>query len=97
MLSSVLEPAIDTYRVEVSGWDSSYTFFVEKSELEWDEVLGKQVRLRRALSNGAMIFVRLMEPTAADCSSPVAYRAECLGPAPGAAHKFSLKQIHPSM
>jgi hypothetical protein len=97
MPSPVLNPAIDTYRVEVSGWDKSQTFFVEKSELEWDGSIGKQLKLRRALSTGAMIFVRLMQPTAADRSSPVAYRAEYLGPNPEGSHKFCLRQIHPSV
>jgi hypothetical protein len=97
MISSVIEPVIDTYRVEVSGWDNSQTFFVEKSELEWDESSGKQLKLKRSLSSGAMIFVRLMEPTAADRSSPVAYRAEYLGAAPEGSHRFCLKQIHPSV
>jgi hypothetical protein len=97
MFSSVLEPTIDTYRVEVSGWDSSQAFFVEKSELEWDEASGKQVKLSRALSSGVMIFVRLMEPTAADRAFPVAYRAEYLGAAPEGSHKFSLRQIQPTV
>ena len=97
MFSSVPEPAIDSYRVEVSGWDSSQSFFVEKSELAWNEESGKQVRLSRALCSGAMIFVRLMQPTAADRFSPVAYRAEYLGAAPGGSHQFRLEQIHPQV
>lgn len=97
MLSSVLAPAMDIYRVEVSGWDNSHTFFVEKSLLEWNEGSGKQVNLSRALSCGVMIFVRLLEPTATDRSSPVAYRAEYLGATPEGSHRFSLKQIHPSV
>jgi hypothetical protein len=97
MPSSAFQSAIDTYRVEVSGWDSSQTFFVEKSEVEWDESGGKQLKLRRELSSGAMIFVRLIEPTTADRSSPIAYRAEYRGANREGAHKFTLRQVHPSL
>ena len=45
---TVPQPAIDTYRVEVSGWDTSQSFFVEKPELEWNEENGKQITLSRA-------------------------------------------------
>lgn len=47
---SFRQPAIDSYRVEVSGWDISQSFFVEKPELEWNEENGKQITLSRAPS-----------------------------------------------
>src|SRR5580693_5671361 len=67
-----------TYRVEVSGWDSSHIFFVEKSELSWSEAEGKQITLTRALNPGTMIFVRLLQATSADRSVAVPYQAEQL-------------------
>ncbi len=55
-------PAVTVYRVEVSGWDNNKAFFVENSELEWSEESGKQVTLRRTLSDGAVVFLRLLQP-----------------------------------
>ena len=38
----------NSYPVEVSGWDISHMFFVEKSELEWKEESGKYLTLSRS-------------------------------------------------
>ena len=95
MLLSVPGPAIDTYRVEVSGWDSTQSFFVEQSELEWSEESGKQVALSHALHKGTMIFVRLLRPTASDRSSSVAYWAEYISTTPEGLRQFRLTQVHP--
>ncbi|HEY6265981.1 MAG TPA: hypothetical protein VIW93_14360 [Candidatus Acidoferrum sp.] len=46
---TIAQLVLDTHRVEVSGWDISQSFFVEKPELEWNEVNGKQITLRRVL------------------------------------------------
>src|SRR5262249_59949047 len=70
------QPLAGTYSVEVSGWDSSHSFFVEKSELCWNEETGKQLSLYRQLRPGAMIFVRLLLPIDSEPSFPVAYEAE---------------------
>jgi hypothetical protein len=67
-----------TYRVEVSGWDVSHIFFVERSELSWNEENGKQITLTRALNPGTMIFVRLLQATSADRAVAVPYQAEQL-------------------
>lgn len=93
---SIPEPATGTYRVEVSGWDSSLEFFVEKSELAWSEETGKQITLTRALRKETMVFVRLLQPTALDRSSSVAYWAEYVATAPEGFHQFRLNQVHPS-
>jgi len=95
MLLSARHPVVGTYRVEVSGWDSSQSFFVEKTELEWNEETGKQISLRRQLRPGAMIFVRLLQPTATDRSSPVAYKAEYITTDSGGLHHFRLTQVVP--
>ncbi len=54
-------PVTNFYPVEVSGWDASESFFVEKSELEWEEDAGKRVILHRTLGEGAHVFVRLIQ------------------------------------
>jgi hypothetical protein len=72
------QPLDSTYSVEVSGWDHSHTFFVERSELCWNVENGKQLKLSRRLPPRAMIFVRLLQPIDAERSFPVAYEAEPL-------------------
>ena len=49
----IRELASSHYCVEVSGWDVSEGFFVEKCELEWNEQSGKCVAMRRTLPEGA--------------------------------------------
>jgi Sigma-54 interaction domain len=64
------------YRVEVSGWDDSKAFFVENSELEWTDESGKHVTLNRELTEGAVVFLRLLQTISNDRAHPVAYKAE---------------------
>jgi hypothetical protein len=47
------------YPVEVSGWDTEHNFFVEKTTLEWSEAGGRTILLRRRITHGALVFVRL--------------------------------------
>ena len=44
-----------TAMVEVSGWDEDEVFFVERSELGWDDFAGKHLTLTRMLSEGSII------------------------------------------
>jgi hypothetical protein len=76
MILTAERPATNLYRVEVSGWDDHKSFFVENSDLEWADDSGKQVTLNRGLSDGAVIFLRLLQPISTDRSHPVAYQAE---------------------
>jgi hypothetical protein len=76
MILTAEGPVTNLYRVEVSGWDDNKTFFVENSELEWADDSGKQVTLNRGLTDGAVIFLRLLQPISNDRSHPVAYEAE---------------------
>lgn len=80
------------YRVEVSGWDQNRAFFVEHSHLEWSET-SKVVTLRRDLHNGALLFLRLLQPMSAERSNPVAYEAASLSAMPNGRHKFQLRPI----
>jgi len=63
------------YRVEVSGWDASENFFVEKTTLEWRGGEQKEISLPVKLREGCVLFVRLLQPTAAAVNVPIAYQA----------------------
>jgi hypothetical protein len=86
-------PAANLYRVEVSGWDDNKAFFVENSELEWTEDSGKQVTLNHGLSNGAVIFLRLLQPISDDRSHPVAYQAELVTKTDDGLGQFRLRPV----
>jgi hypothetical protein len=84
-----------TYRVEVSGWDVSHIFFVERSELSWSEADGKQIALTRALNPGTMIFVRLLQATSADRAVAVPYEAEQLANTSEGVWQFRIHRAEP--
>jgi hypothetical protein len=84
-----------TYSVEVSGWDNSHAFFVERSELQWSEESGKQLTLSHRLPPRAMIFVRLLQPTDGDRAFPVAYEAEALSTGSEKPQQFRLTRVVP--
>lgn len=88
-------PLTSTYSVEVSGWDSTQSFFLEKSELTWNEENGKRLCLSHQLCPGTMIFVRLLQPTAAERTFPVAYQAEPLGTTPEGQQLFRVTRVQP--
>lgn len=91
MLLSAEHQALCTYQVEVSGWDQNETFFVENSELSWDEQVGKQVGLRHMLDEASMVFVRLLQPATLERTYPVAYMTEYVGMDTGKNYQFLLK------
>jgi hypothetical protein len=88
-------PLTSSYSVEVSGWDSTHSFFVEKSELSWNEETGKRLRLARQLCPETMIFIRLLQPTTSDRTFPVAYQAEPLGTTPEGQQLFRVTRVQP--
>ncbi|HEY2460649.1 MAG TPA: hypothetical protein VGI16_07565 [Candidatus Acidoferrum sp.] len=94
MNSCVERPVTNLYRVEISGWDRADEYFVERAELEWDEQTGKTVALKRALNEGAVIFVRLLQPAAMDAALPVAYRVEGVKNEDGL-HRYRLDRLAP--
>ncbi len=96
MPSTAQDQISDSYPVEASGWDSTQSFFVEKSELEWNEVTGKHLTLSRSLCPGSMIFLRLLQPISQDRSLSVAYQAEHVGVTPDGKQQFRLSQIQPN-
>jgi len=97
MILSARYPLTSLYRVEVSGWDSSQSFFVEKSELEWNEETGKCVVLSHKLNEDALIFVRLLQHAAPDRSEAVAYEANFVGRTQDGKNQFRLVQAQPRM
>lgn len=90
-------PSKSPYRVEVSGWDENHGLFVEKSELEWNEESGKQVALKHAVRDGAVISLRLAQPISTSRSQPVAYEAELIARTKEGQHQFRLHPACPRM
>jgi hypothetical protein len=63
------------YRVEVSGWDASEKFFVEKTTLTWGSDEKKEITLRSSLREGSVVFVRLLQAFAKGHHIPIPYQA----------------------
>jgi hypothetical protein len=95
MFATKAIPGTDHFRVEVSGWDENEMFFVEKSDLAWDEFAGKHVSLVHMLPDGVIIFVRILQPTAIRQAPPVAYQVEFIGCSPEGSHEFRLNPVRP--
>ncbi len=85
----------DSYRVEVSGWDENEAFFVEKSDLGWDEFAGKHISLQRMLPDGAMVFIRTLHPEGRAQAAPIVYKVEFIGCDPDGHHQFRLNEVQP--
>jgi hypothetical protein len=97
MLSFSRFLATRLFAVEVSGWDSSKYFFVERCELEWNEETGKLVAVKRALNNNSILLVRLLQPGESGRSRPVAYEAELVGKTKSGLHQFRLNMVAPHL
>ncbi len=83
------------YPVEVSGWDSQGAFFVEKTTLEWNEETGKRLFLRSQIPNGAVVFVRLLDPAGRQVI-PVAYQIAGVCRADGrGSYELAVEQVRP--
>jgi len=65
----------NSYRVEVSGWDASEKFFVEKTTLTWGGDEKKEITLRSSLREGSVVFVRLLQAFAKGHHAPIPYQA----------------------
>lgn len=87
------EAAGNRYRVEVSGWDDHKSFFVENSELDWSDGLGKRVTLNRPLADGSVVFLRLLQPMTNERANPVAYEAELIAKNDRGQRQFRLRPI----
>jgi hypothetical protein len=62
------------YRVEVSGWDATETFFVERTVLEWEGEGKKEIAVQSSLRDGCVVFVRLLQPITTGNTFPIAYQ-----------------------
>jgi hypothetical protein len=85
----------DSFRVEVSGWDEEEMFFVEKSQIAWDEFAGKHISLRRMLPEGAIVFVRTLHSVEAIHPVPEVYKVEFIGCAEDGLRQFRLNSVQP--
>jgi hypothetical protein len=95
MMLSARFPIAGMYRVEVSGWDENQAFFVEKSDLEWNEDSGKLVVLCNAVPDRALVFLRLLQSLGADRSHPVPYEAEFVAVTAEGQRQFRLRPVSP--
>src|SRR5579863_116383 len=85
----------DCHRVEVSGWDASENFFVEKTTVRWNR--GKNaVVLRCALRAGSVVFLRSLERSHDEGGFPIAWKAvNVVGRDAGGQALVHLVQLHP--
>jgi hypothetical protein len=93
MILTAEQTSTTLYRVEVSGWDDNKAFFVENSDLEWVDDSTKQLTLNRGLTQGAVIFLRLLQPISSDRSRPVAYQAQLITRKPEGKRHFRLLPV----
>ena len=93
MLLTERDPALSLYRVEVSGWDMDEMFFVEKTEIAWDEEAGKRVKLRRPLRKGSVVFVRLLQTSSVERAYPMAYEVDPLQGEQKGYCEYRLRQV----
>ncbi|MGB8473859.1 MAG: hypothetical protein WCE61_07235 [Candidatus Acidiferrum sp.] len=97
MLRHARLPSTRLYAVEISGWDSLQSFFVEKCDLIWNEDSDKHVVLKRALRKNTTLFVRLLQSGEAGRSHPVVYEAELVGRAANGLLRFRLTAAAPRL
>ena len=64
-----------SYRVEVSGWDASEDFFVEKTLLDCRGGEQKEITLAAPVRQGCVLFVKLLLTFMSGSNVPIAYRA----------------------
>ncbi len=64
------------YPIEISGWNVDGEFFVERTELRWNEKGEKRVSIREAVRDGSVVFARLMLQKSDSAAVPIAYQAE---------------------
>jgi hypothetical protein len=84
------------YRIEISGWGLDNGFFAERTDLLWTDGGEKQVQLRRALAEGAIVFIRLLSSEPSNGSVPVAYQVEGVGVMDcNGRCQVKLTQLHP--
>jgi hypothetical protein len=86
---------LSSYYVEVSGWDEDESFFVEKSQITGDDFTGKLISLRHNLPDGALIFLRLLNPNTSPSTIPIAFETCFVGCDLHGFNQFSLLPCQP--
>jgi hypothetical protein len=86
MCSSSLESI--SLPVEVSGWDTQGSFFVEHSTLDCTEGGSKVLALRRSVSGQSFLFLRTLYSGFVAKSYPEAYRVESIESKEGSGFKY---------
>jgi hypothetical protein len=85
------------YRIEISGWWLNNDFFAEKTDLLWTAGGEKQVQLHRALTEGAIVIIRLLASEPSSGSVPVAYQVQDVVPMNcNGRCQMKLAQLHPT-
>lgn len=93
---SLQTEATDSYRVEISGWDTSDRFFVERTTLDWGEDEAKRVSLRSIVREGSVVFLRLLQSFGDGTGLPVACRVvKMTGKDADGQTSVHLAQLHP--
>jgi len=83
-------------RVEISGWDLSENFFVEKTLLRHCNDGSQKVLLHTPLRVGALVFARLTDESTSDRAVPVTYQVATInGIFPAGTQEILLRQRHP--
>ena len=84
------------YPVEVSGWDATEGFFVEKAMLDWAGDETKVVRLKSALREGCIVFLRMLHPVDGASKFPIPCRAvKVVNKRQSGGSVVRLVQLHP--
>jgi hypothetical protein len=85
--------------VEASGWGLNEEFFVEKTQLFWNDTDSsgdKKTLLHRSLNEGTVIFVRLLASQVSYGQMPTAYRVESIEPMNSYGRcEIELRQLYP--
>jgi len=85
----------EIHLVEVSGWDENEIFFVETCDLDWDDFAGKHISLQHMLPEGAMVFLRILQPGGTGRTQPNVFVVEFVGCDGDGCHEFRLNPVHP--
>ena len=84
------------YRIEISGWGLDNRFFVERTELLWSTDDEKQLYLRRSLTKGSVVFLRLLGAEMSNLAVSLAYEVEDVTPMDcEGVCRISLTQLRP--
>jgi hypothetical protein len=86
----------ERFLVEVSGWGSDDSFFVESTDLMWSGAGDKKLLLHHVLPQGALIFVRLQASRTASSPIPIPYEVSGVEPMDcNGRCELRLTQLHP--